>query len=64
MDCNDKADLKNRLSDIENHIDALRKQIEKAKQYHSVPDTTIPAWKDELANLLNERVELRRELKA
>jgi DNA-binding FrmR family transcriptional regulator len=62
MDCNDKADLKNRLSDIENHIDALRKQIEKAKQYHSVPDTTIRAWEAELANLLKELEEIQTEL--
>ena len=61
---NDKEGLINRLDEIEDNISALRIQIEKAKQNHSESDATICAWKDELANLLNERVELRRELKA
>ena len=62
MACNDKADLKNRLKEIEDNIHAHRAQIEQAKQKKSELEATIHAWDEELANLLKEREEIQTEL--
>ena len=62
MDCNDKADLKKRLGEIENNIHAHRAQIEIAKQKRSELEATIRAWEAELADLLKEREEIQTEL--